>query len=316
MLTFISASLLYFAMPRLPERTQTQPFYGPGSLTYSPFPINISIDRYYYKWIKVTAIVADRADFEKFNLTVCSMMCPLPTVSDPPLSVTGHRSNDLVNINYYVNLRDWPCPDDTSTAQYFALYMLQGSSLTFVITRLLPLTDVQLCITDSVNVCGVVFNNETNSVNAHQVCLEVLTFDETNNLIQTYTVKNTGYYCAVWILKDNNQLLNYTVNITRRSYSISTGRLSSSEAQCRTHQKQTKTQFFELKSHNVIAFKGPDPVCIAIRITGDHLHNKITLLSMVVTSKVGNITFVLGVLFAGIGVVLFVTLIVCSVACC
>lgn len=293
-----------------PEYTQTQLFYGLGTLTYSPFP-NTSIDRYYYNRMNVTAIVPEEDDFEKFNISVCSMPCPIP-VSERILSVTGYRSNNLANTNYYVNLRNWPSPDSTIDAQNFALYMLEGSSLTFIITRLAPPTDVQLCVTDSVDVCGEVYNNETESVKARQVCLELLTFNKTNSdHIRVFTVKNTSYYCAVWILRDNNQLLNYTVNITHWSYVLTDSRPPS--LQCQTHQKQTKIQSFDLRP--CIAFKRPDPVCIAVRVAGVYLHDNITLESTVITSKFDNITFVLGAMFGGFNVVAIVCMLVTLMAC-
>jgi hypothetical protein len=321
-LTILSAILLCFSIPRQPEHTQTQPFYGLGSLTYSPFPSRIKIHRYYYNRISVTTIGADDEDddFNKFNITVCSTVCPL-IMSDHFLSVTDYRLNDSHHSNYYVNLRNLSSPNGSGTtdAQYFMLYLLEGSSLTFIITRLAPWTDVHVCITDSVDVCREVYinNNITNSL--QEVCQEVLSFNKTSSdHTETFTVRSTSYYCAVWILQDDNQSLYYTVNITRRSYSVmnlSTGRPPSPAPQCQTHQKQTVTQFFDLRPH--IAYKMPDPVCIAIRIIGNQLKNNITLVSTVVSSKVDNITFVFGVLFATISIVTFfisVLVMVCSVA--
>ena len=307
MLVFIAAMLLIFAMPRLPEHTEIQPFYGLGSLTYSPFP-NMSIEQFYYNQINVTAVVAGKEDFKKFNLTVCNMPCPLKTKSDHLPAVIGATSNDRLKSNCYVNLCGRPSPEDNSDPQYYSLYMLKGSLLTFVITRLVPLTDVQLCITNSKDICGEVFNNATNSVKAHQVCQEVLTFNKTNE--QTFTVRNTSYYCAVWILKDNDQSLNYKVNRTLRSYNIST---RGPPTHCQTHRKQIKTQIFDLQQQ--IAIKH-SPVCIVIQVAGNELHNNITLVSMVVSSKTHNIMFVLGTLFAGLFVLVVMTMLVmvCLVA--
>ena len=308
MFFFISGVLLYFSMLRKPEHTQTQPFYGLGSLTYSPFP-DISIDRYYYNRIDVTAIVADPDDFKKFNITVCSTVCPLATVNDHLPPVIGYRLNNTIYRNYYVNLRNWPSPDRTNDAQYFTLYMLEGSSLTFVITRLVPLTDVHVCITDSVDVCNKVYDDEIHSVKVLQeICQKVLTLNETNDHNQTFTVRSASYYCAIWILKDKKQLLNYTVNINRRSYNINMISPPSRAPQCQTHQKQTNTQSFDLRPH--IAYKRFDPVCIAIRVIGKDLHNNVTLVSEVVNSKIDNITFLLGLLFAAISVFLFLVILV------
>ena len=307
MLVCIAATLLVFAMLRLPVHTEIQPFYGLGSLTYSPFP-NTSIDKFYYNQINVTAVVADKNDFKYFNLTVCNTLCPLETVSDRLPTVIGATSNNRLKSNWYVNLRGWPSREDNSDPQYNSLYVLKGSSLAFVITRLVPLTDVQLCITNSKDICGEVFNNATNSVKAHQVCQEVLTFNKTNE--QTFTVRNTSYYCAVWILKDNNQSLNYTVYRTLQSYNIST---RGPPSQCQTHSKQIKTQIFDLQQQ--IAIKH-SPVCIIIQVVGNQLHNNITLVTTVVSSKTHNVMFVLGALFAGLFVFMVTTMLVmvCLVA--
>lgn len=255
----------------------------------------------------MTAIVGVPDDFEKFNITVFSTECPLAIVSDPLPPVIGHRLNNTRYSNYYVNLRNWPSPDDNLNAQYYTLYMLEGSSLTFVITRLVPLTDVHVCITDSVDKCSDVYNEEINSVEVLQeVCQEVLTFNKTNDYIRTFMVRSASYYCAVWILKDDNQFLNYTVNITRHSYNIniSGGQPSFRAMQYHTNQKLTNTQSFHLRPH--IAYKRPDPVCVAIQIIGNNLYdNDITLMIQIVSSKIDNIIFLLGVLFAGIGVLTF-----------
>lgn len=267
-----SVTLFNFAISRFSEYTQTQPFYAPGSLTYSPFP-NTSFDTDFYDKINVTALVADNNDFEKFNLTVCSTSCPLETTSETPPTVASICSNDRVITNCYVNLRRFLHPDQSIDSQYFTLYMQQGSVLTFLITKLVPQTDVQLCITASVDVCYKVFKNST-GLAIHRICQEVLTFNKTNNQSQSFIARTSSYYCAVWVLEDNNQSLNYTVNETLVSYVIrSKGELT----KCQTHQKQVKTQIFDLPQH--------DKVCVAIQVTGYHLYNNMTLVSTVVSSK-------------------------------
>ena len=308
LVVFIAAVLLIFAMPRLPEHTQIQPFEGLGSLIYAPFP-NISIDGFYYNQMKVTTAVGSKNDFNNFNLTVCNVLCPLETVSNHLPTVKEASLNDRKSSNWYVNLRGWSSPVDSSS-QYNSLYMLKGSLLTFSIIRLVPLTDVQLCITNSIHVCSEVYNNASNSVKAHQVCQEVLIFNKTNDHVRTFTARDTSYYCAVWVLKAYNQSLNYTVNRTIQSYKISTGPPS----QCQTHKKQTKTQSFDLQRQ--IAIKS-SPVCIVIQVAGNQLPNNITLVSTIVSSKTNNILFVLGAVFSCLSVLMFVIVLVmvCLVAC-
>ena len=287
-------------MSRMPEHTQTQPFYGRGSLTYSPFP-NISIDRYYYNQIKVTAIVADDNDYSRYNLTVCTTSSPLEIKSEQ-FQVKGICLNDRLVINCYVDLHGYHTL--STDAQFFNLYMLQGSVLIF---GLAPLTDVHLCITNSMDICSKVFNNSTKLI-SHQVCQEVLTFNRMKGYTQTFTVRNSSYYCAVWLLTNSTQALNYTANITLQSYNI-----PPAPSQCQTKtQNQVETQFFDLNAQQDIAHKKHELVHIVIQVAGRHLYNNITLVSTV-TSEVNSIAYMtVGAVFAALTIVFVIVYLIYS----
>ena len=277
-------------MSRMPEHTQTQSFYGRGSLTYTPFP-NISIDRYYYNKLNLTAIVADDNDFNRYNLTVCTTSSPLE-IRSKQFQVKGVCLNDRLVINCYVDLHGYHTL--STDARLFNLYMLHGSVLSF---GLVPQTDVQLCITDSMDVCSIVFNNST-IVMSHRVCQEVLTFNKTNGYTQTFIVRNSSYYCAVWLLTNSIQTLNYTANITLRSYNIP----APSQCQVKT-QNQVKTQIFDLNTQQNIASKKYELVHIVIQVAGRYLYNNITLVSTV-TSEVNSIAYmIVGAVFAVVTIV-------------
>ena len=64
-----------------------------------------------------------------------------------------------------------------------------------------------------------------------------------------------------------------------------------------------------------MALKQPDPICVSIKVDGEHLHNNITLVSTVITSSIDNITFLLGVLLAFLTIVVVTVLaVVCLVS--
>ena len=298
---FLSGALFYFGIPSSPELTQIQPFYRSQSLTYSPFP-NISIDRYYYNKLNLTAIVADDNDFNRYNFTVCITSSPLEVRSEH-FQVEGECSNNRLETNCYVDLNHHHTR--STDVQLYNLYMLHGSVITFNASGL---ADVQLCIASGLDVCRNVFRNDYLNM-----CKEVLTFNRANGYSQTFTARNAGYYCAVWLLNKSTQSLNYTANGTRRYFNIS---------QCQTLQerswtpaKQIKTTIFDLQ--RTIATKPHDPVFIAIKaVPSTELRNNITLVSTVVASKVNNLAFVFGVVFAffmAIITTLFVIALLCNI---
>lgn len=217
----------------------------------------------------MTAVVDDDYDLSRYNLTVCNASCPLEISSDH-FQVTGVCSNE--HVNCYIDLRGKH--PRRSDPQLFTRFMLQGSALTFIITGMAPQPVVQLCITNTKEACGEVFHNSS----AIQVCLELLTFNQTNDYIQTFKVTNSGYYCAVWMLINNTQSLNYTVNVTLQSYSTP----ALSHCQVKT-QNQVKTQIFNLNVQNV-ANRKHNQLCIVVQVVGNHLYNSITLVSTVTSS--------------------------------
>ena len=196
--------------------SHSQPIYGYRlePLAYSPF--NSSINLFHYKSAK--GVTHGNGNDYTYNVTVCVTSCPLKTVISESVVKGGCPENRFFN-NCYVHLLKHENPDEMrrTDSQYYSRYMLNQSRMTFTIIEQPHVEPVRLCITTNNNTCDHIFNN-----GSLRDCVAVLDFNQTNNYSREYTANMDSYYCAVWLIKEANQSVNYTITLEVVSYQLPT----------------------------------------------------------------------------------------------
>ena len=283
----------------------TQQDYARKTLTYSPFQW---IDTFYYTLLDVFIGVDNSEDLKEYSLTVCAMPCPL-TVAINHSWQTGACVKDRIVPNCFVNLLGYE--NQGSDAQQFSQYMLNNSEITFAVSVDYESSQpgiVHLCVTANKDLCQQMFVRNQSQNSDTSSCVELLEFNTTNHYIQTFTATKDTYYCAVWLL-DENQSINYTINSTLHLYELPNHR----DKYCKNFQKSANFTF-DLRSLGGvrdIALKRHDYVCLIIQESGSQLYRNITIHTTALASSYNNIAFVICVLLS---VLLFVTIF--TVACC
>lgn len=118
-------------------------------------------------------------------------------------------------------------------------------------------------------------------------CLEVLDFNQANNYSQTFTAPADSYYCAVWLIKEANHSINYTINLEVISY-------QSPISGCKNFNTSDFT--LDLWSHRSKVATQYQDVCIFVQNNAVN-QGSATLLISVIARWFQNLAFVFGIIF-------------------
>lgn len=293
--------VVFILYARAPVLHHTQPIYGPQDVVYSPFS---DINQFLFNRIKATIRVDQTEDLSHYSLTICQATCPLK-IQTKHLVSSGACLKSRYVANCYAKLNEELDHYSGTDAQYFSEYMLKNSSITFRITatNIAP-EPVQLCITTDKDSCYQVFRSQPV---VHQVCQQLLTLNETNHYMQTFTVGGNSYYCAVWRLGNSDQWINYTTNSSLYIYNATD---FYSPRWCETFQNHAQVTF-TLRGRPSLA---PN-TCIIMQENSKKLYNNVTIVTTTI-KPLGNVASIALGVFAGLFILIScVILTICCLVC-
>ena len=285
----VTLLLVYTMKPSDHFREQLIYRYRREPFIYSPFS---NINLFYYTSIQGKIYgVSDSS----YNLTVCATSCPLMKVTALPLEVKGECKKSRGYRNCYVNLLGY----HGLYSQDFSQYMIADSNVTFTITYSSQVEPVQLCITTDNDTCSQIFMRSLTD------CPKLLYFNQTNNYSQTFTAHVDGYYCAVWLIKQSNQSINYTASLNLASYQLP-------PAECKNiYSSKFHLNLWHLHHRPKVLATHKQDVCILVQENDIKQTTTTTLLITVVASSLKNLAFILivGLFIFIVIIVIFVTVI-------
>ena len=255
---------------------------------YSPFS---NINLFYYTLIQ--GEIYGYSD-SSYNLTVCATSCPLMKVTALPLEMKGECKKSRYYSNCYVNLLGY----HGIYSQDFSQYIIADSNVTLTITYSSQIEPVQLCITTDNDTCSQIFMRNLTD------CPKLLDFNRANNYSQTFTARVDSYYCAVWLIKQSNQSINYTASLNLVSYQLP-------PTECKNFYNDKFTLNLWHGYHRPkIAATHKQEVCILVQENIVSQKTTATLSITVVASSFKNLAFIFGIIITGLFIAIIVVIIV------
>ena len=229
LLIFLLAFVAFTILARSPVIHQTQPVYG--NVIYSPLAINYFL----YARVGATVYVGSKGDLNLYNLTICQTKCSLKTQTKYFNVSNGACSTNRPLSNCFAQLDDVMHEYHGTDAQFFSKYLLRNSKITFrIIESNLKSEHVQLCVTTDKEACFQA------SIGNSGLCHKTVTLSKANNYTQTFTAYDDSYYCAVWLLENTHQWINYSTNSSIQVFNMSD---IYSPHQCESFQKLSYISF-------------------------------------------------------------------------